>query len=208
PAPTQGRTRRGGFGGVAGMRAFLAAEQIAAVIDATHPFAARISANAARACTTASIPRIALLRPPWMSVPGDNWHRVTDEHQAAQALPRNARAFLALGRQHIDAFASRSDVWFLIRVVDQPERSLLPGPHSVIAGRGPFTQDGELDLLNTHAITHIVARNSGGSGASAKIAAARERGLPVIMIDRPVPPPPPIVDDVAAALEWLAEIIG
>ncbi|NND49742.1 MAG: cobalt-precorrin-6A reductase [Rhizobiales bacterium] len=208
PVANQICSRIGGFGGAAGLGKYLAAEQIEAVIDATHPFATRISINAADACSSAGIPRIALLRHPWVSGPGDNWQHVKDEHHAARALPKNCRAFLAIGRQHIGAFAGRSDAWFLIRVVDPPEKSLLPGPHSTIAMRGPFAAESEIALLNEHAITHLVARNSGGTGASAKIPAARQLGLPVIMIDRPAPPPQPIVEDVAAALDWLTNLIG
>ena len=208
PAPTQIRTRIGGFGGVAGLSAFLEAEQISAVVDATHPFARRISANAARACAAKSVPRIALLRPPWVREPDDNWQHVTDEQQAAKILPRNCRAFLAIGPQHVDAFSVRLDAWFLIRTIDPPEHSLLPGSHATITGRGPFMVGSELALLNSHAITHLVTRNSGGSGASAKILAARELGLPVIMIDRPEPPPQPIAEDIPSALDWLTDLIG
>jgi precorrin-6A/cobalt-precorrin-6A reductase len=204
PAPI----RRGGFGGPEGLRAYLEAERISAVIDATHPFAGRISEHAARACAAAGVARVALSRPPWRAGTGDDWRGAAGGAGAAALLPPGARAFLALGRQRLEPFAARADVWFLIRVVDPPTAPLLPGPHLAITGRGPFAVEDERALITAHDITHLVARNSGGAGARAKLVAARELTVPVIMIARPPPPPEPVVETIASALAWLDAALG
>lgn len=181
-------TRIGGFGGTAAMASYLAENAIDIIVDATHPFATGISANAVEAAAVAGIPSLRLDRPPWTPGPGDNWRIVDDEGEAAALLPAGARAFLALGAQRVAAFDSRQDVFRVARVVDRPPASPLAGPHLVVTGRGPFDLASELALLREHAITHIVARNSGGEGARAKLLAARELCLPVIMIRRPPAP--------------------
>ena len=203
PPPTGARLRIGGFGGAAGLAEYLAANAIEAVIDATHPFANTISRNAARACAELGVARIALDRPPWQAQPGDRWVPARDEADAAAQLPPQSRAFLALGRQRLKSFQIRNDIWYLIRVVDPPPEPLLKAPHHVIVARGPFALADELDVLDRHAITHVVARNSGGAGARAKLDAARARTLPVIIIDRPAPPPAPTAPDVPALHAWL-----
>ena len=208
PAPRRVETRCGGVGGAAGLARYLACARIGALIDATHPFARRMSDNAALACARTGVPRIALGRPPWRPVEGDDWHPVADEAAAARALPAGARAFIALGRQRLAAFAGRADAWFLIRVVDPPAAPLIAAPHQIIAARGPFALDSERALLQRHRITHLVARNSGGAGAYAKLAAARDLALPVLMIDRPPPPPGPLAGDVTALLAWLDALTG
>lgn len=173
--------RMGGFGGVAGLSAYLQTEQISHVIDATHPFAAQMSRNAVEACAAAGVPLIALERPPWQAGPGDDWTHVPDLAGAVAALgnvPR--RVFLAIGRQNLDAFAGVPQHHYLLRLVDPPTEALpLPKAEAVIA-RGPFTVDGDRALLRTHRIEVIVAKNAGGAGAEAKLVAARELGLPVV----------------------------
>jgi precorrin-6A/cobalt-precorrin-6A reductase len=196
--------RVGGFGGVEGLRGFLRAESISHVIDATHPFAATMSRNAAAACAAEGIPLTAHERPAWVAGPGDDWTHVPDMEAAVAALPiAPARVFLAIGRQHLAPFAARSDHHYLLRLVDPPDGPLpLPNCEAVIA-RGPFSVAGDRDLLIRHRIGMIVAKNSGGMGAEAKLIAARELGLPVLLIDRPAIEGRRVEPDPAAVLEWL-----
>ena len=196
-------TRVGGFGGVAGLQAFLHAERITHVVDATHPFAAQMSSNAVQACAYTGVPLLALERPAWQAQSGDVWQHVPDIDAAVQALPAQpARVFLAIGRQHLSPFLACSQHWYLLRLVD----SVLDLPAErghVVLDRGPFTLNGDRALLQAHGITHIVSKNSGGAGAQAKLMAARERGLPVILIDRPFIPARPKVSTVDGVCRWL-----
>ncbi|CAM8661762.1 CobK Precorrin-6x reductase [Comamonadaceae bacterium] len=178
-------TRVGGFGGVAGLQAYLQAERISHVVDATHPFAAQMSTNAVQACAAAGVPLLALERPAWQAQGGDVWTQVADIAAAVQALPAEpARVFLAIGKQNLAQFLACSQHWYLLRLVD-PVLDLPAARGHVVLDRGPFTLEGDRALLQAHGITHIVSKNSGGSGAEAKLVAARELGLPVILIDRP-----------------------
>lgn len=202
PALPPGEVRSGGFGGVEGLSRFLAERGIERVIDATHPFAAQISAHAAQACRAAGVPRVRLLRPPWVSVPGDRWVEVADAAEAAQRLPSlGRRAFLTVGRRDLEAFAPL-DLWFLVRTIEPPGVLPLRQGHW-LGGRGPFAVEDELALLRTHAIDVLVTKASGGGATYAKLVAARRLGLPVLMVRRPPPPPGPVVGSVAAALAWL-----
>ncbi|MGE7206526.1 cobalt-precorrin-6A reductase [Sphingomonas sp. NPDC019816] len=195
--------RVGGFGGVEGLADYITREGATHLVDATHPFAAQISANAIAAAERASVPLLALTRPEWVDCPGDRWTRVADTEQAVDALgPDPTRVFLALGRQTIGDFASAPQHFYLLRFVDAAAPPALPRHHLVV-DRGPFTLGGELALMSEHRIDVIVAKNAGGSGARAKLDAARELGLPVVMIDRPFIPPRPQVSSVAAVLGWL-----
>lgn len=197
-------TRVGGFGGVAGLHDFLLAERISHVVDATHPFAAQMSANAVAACAETGVPLLALERAAWSAQPGDQWQHVADADAALQALPREAaRVFLAIGRQQDQPFIDHSPHWLLLRLVDDV-LTLPPGRGHVVLARGPFTEAGDIALMRQHAITHIVAKNSGGSGAEAKLIAARALGLPVILIDRPAIPARDTVASVAGVMAWLA----
>lgn len=197
-------TRVGGFGGAEGLAAWLGAEGVRAVIDATHPFAATISANAVAACAAAGVPLLALERPAWTAGPGDRWQGVADIAAAVAALPETpARVFLAIGRQHLAPFAARRGHRYLLRLVDPPQGPLpLPGA-TVVVDRGPFSVAGDLDLLRREGVELIVAKNAGGSGAVAKLEAARRLGLPVILIQRPVLPARRAVGTVAEVLDWL-----
>jgi len=196
--------RVGGFGGVAGLAEYLRAEAITHVIDATHPFAARISANAVAACRATGVPLCAYERPQWDPGPGDRWTRVPDIAGAVAALPAApARIFLAIGRQNLEPFAASPRHFYLLRLVDAPEGPLpLPEAEAVI-DRGPFTEPGDRALMQAHRIGLIVAKNAGGSGARAKLDAARALGLPVIVIDRPAVPPRPVALEVEQVLAWL-----
>ncbi len=195
--------RVGGFGGVDGLCQWLRDERITHVVDATHPFAARMSHNAVAACAATGTPLLALERPAWQPQPGDRWQRVPDIEAAVRGLPAaSARVFLAIGRQHLAPFLACTQHWFLLRLVDATA-TLPPERGQVVLARGPFDEAGDTALLRQHSITHVVAKNSGGSGAEAKLHAARALGLPVILIDRPALPPRPTVGSVAAALRWI-----
>lgn len=196
--------RVGGFGGAEGLAAYLKAEGISHMIDATHPFAAQMSRNAVEACAATNTPLIALEREPWQASMGDRWTHVPDLAGAVAALgdlPR--RVFLAIGRQNLEAFAGAPQHDYLLRLVDPPtERLPLPHSEAVIA-RGPFTVEGDRALLETHRIDVIVAKNAGGAGAEAKLMAARELGLPVILIDRPAVPRRQVARTVTEVMAWL-----
>jgi precorrin-6A/cobalt-precorrin-6A reductase len=193
--------RVGGFGGADGLATYLRTEGVGALIDATHPFAARIKRNAAQAAAQAGMPRIAVLRPAWQSQSGDCWTQVPDMAAAFAALgPVPRRVFLSIGRQELAAFGAPHA--YLIRSVDFP--SVLPSNATVITARGPFAEDAERALLTEHRVEILVTKNAGGAATSAKLAAARALRLPVVMVARPDPPEPPVVPDVAGALAWLA----
>jgi precorrin-6A/cobalt-precorrin-6A reductase len=200
-------TRVGGFGGVAGLQDFLQAERITHVVDATHPFAAQMSSNAVQACAEAGVPLLALERPAWQAQSGDVWQHVPDMAAAVQALPTEpARVFLAIGRQHLAPFLACAQHWYLLRLVDPVLNSVLDLPAQrghVVLDRGPFTLEGDRALLQAHGITHVVSKNSGGAGAQAKLMAARERGLPVILIDRPFIPARSTVSTVEGVCAWM-----
>jgi precorrin-6A/cobalt-precorrin-6A reductase len=196
-------TRIGGFGGVAGLVGYLRAEGIGAVVDATHPFAAQMSRNAVEACAVVGVPLIGLQRPEWRAEAGDQWIHVTDIAGAIAALPEApARVFLAIGKQNLSGFAARPH-HYLLRLVDPPLAKPLPDC-SVVLARGPFDLAGDLALLREHRIEVIVAKNAGGSGAEAKIIAARQLRLPVVMIGRPALPARRVVGSVAEVIGWLA----
>jgi precorrin-6A/cobalt-precorrin-6A reductase len=204
PLPHALPTRVGGFGGAAGLADFIRQEKITHVIDATHPFAAEMSLHAVDACATTNTPLIALERAAWTRVPNDHWTEVADIDTAVAALPdASARVFLAIGRQQIGPFAAKPQHAYTLRFVDAPGGAL-PLPNAeVIVSRGPFTLEGDRELMASRRIDILVARNSGGSGARAKIDAARELGIPVTMIARPVLPERPRVESVEAVMAWL-----
>lgn len=197
-------TRVGGFGGAEGLAAWLRAEGITHVVDATHPFAVQMSRNAAAACAATGTPLAALERPAWAPGPGDRWTGVPDTAAAVAALPEApARVFLAIGRQGLAAFAAKPQHHYLLRLVDPPTAPLpLPDAQAVTA-RGPFDLAGDLALLTDHRITHVVAKNAGGTGARAKLDAARALGRPVILIDRPEPPPRRSFAAPEEVLDWI-----
>jgi precorrin-6A/cobalt-precorrin-6A reductase len=178
--------RIGGFGGVEGLTAYLKTEGITHVIDATHPFAAQISRNAVAAAAATATPLVALERAPWQATDGDRWTHVPDLAGAVAALGRSPRrVFLAIGRQTLTAFAAAPQHHYLLRLVDPPTEPLPLPQTEVVIARGPFTVTGDRVLLQGHRIEVIVAKNAGGAGAEAKLTAARQMGLPVILIDRP-----------------------
>ena len=196
-------TRVGGFGGVAGLLDYLRAERIDAVIDATHPFAAQMSRNAIEACARAGVPLLGLERAPWVAGIGDHWVHVDSLAAAVAALPdAPTRVFLAIGKQNLAGFAAKPH-HYLLRLVDAPDAPPLPDC-TVLLARGPFEAEGDRALLIQHNISFIVAKNAGGSGAEAKLIAARALGLPVILIDRPTLPTRRVVGSVAEVMAWLS----
>lgn len=197
-------TRVGGFGGVDGLVDHLHREGISHLIDATHPFAAGMSANAVAAAAIADIPLLALERAPWSAGPYDRWLHVADMAGAARALGlARRRVFLAIGRQHLADFAGYPQHHYLLRLVDRPDGPLPLPDTALVLGRGPFTAEDDRALMIEHGVDIVVAKNAGGDGARAKLDAARALGLPVVMIDRPALPPRRVTESVAQVLSWL-----
>lgn len=185
PQKTPGETRIGGFGGAEGLAQYLRNEQVSQFVDATHPYALQISKNAKIASEQTRIPLTKIERPAWSRKAEDDWILVSGIDAACEALPRNARAFLALGSQYISAFEKRKDCHFTIRMVDPPTAPLPFFAHTVVLGKPPMDAAAERQLFEDNRITHLVTRNSGGTRSYAKIEAARLLKLPVIMIERP-----------------------
>lgn len=205
PRPLAGHVRIGGFGGPAGLAAYLIEHGIGRLIDATHPFATRISAAAHLACERANVPRLVLRRPTWRRHPLDRWIEVDSVTAAAAIVARmGRRAWLTLGASEIAAFSAATSVDYLVRLVNQPRHRLPLRSYTVIVGRGPFCVAEEHSHIERHAIDVLVCKASGGGATEAKLIAARERGLPVIMVRRPPPEPGEMVDTVEEALNWLA----
>lgn len=209
PAPQPLPTRVGGFGGADGLAAYLAAERIDVLVDATHPFAERISVNAATASAAAGVPLLALERPAWTPVAGDRWMDVPDLAAAAVALggaPR--RVFLTTGRLGAAAFKAAPQHRYLLRSIDPPEANDLPPTCDVVLARGPFTVADEIALMRREAVEIVVTKNSGAVAAADKLTAARALGLPVVMIARAARPDGETVATPEAAHAWLLARAG
>jgi precorrin-6A/cobalt-precorrin-6A reductase len=203
PVLPVGEVRIGGFGGVQGFRAWLLENPVQAVVDATHPFASVMTATAAAVTTELGIPFVVLRRPGWQEIPGDTWHWVDTIAQAAARLPAS-RVFLTTGREELAAFAHLDDYWFLARSVEPPQPPM-PRHLEVVLDRGPFTVDNELGLMRVHKIQVLVTKDSGGDMTSAKLAAARQLGLPVVIVRRPpLPEGVQAVPAIRDVLAWLA----
>ncbi len=198
-------TRTGGFGGADALAQWLRDNKIEAVIDATHPYADQISANAVSACRQADVPLASIVRPPWQAESGDTWQNVPDTPAAAASLGRTPRrVFLSLGRQELGLFAGEPQHHYLARSIDAPSGTVLPPDIEFLQARGPFDRAAEEKLLIDQKIEVIVSKNSGGSATYAKIAAARALGLPVVMIVRPPKPTGHPVASAEEALAWLS----
>ncbi|MEV7570116.1 cobalt-precorrin-6A reductase [Streptomyces tanashiensis] len=205
PRLPAGEVRIGGFGGVDGLVEWMAGHAVDAVIDATHPFAERISFNAARAAATAHVPLLALRRPGWVPGEGDDWRPVASLEEAARALEGlGDRVFLTTGRMGLAAFAACPQ-WFLVRSVDAPDAPV-PARTEIVLDRGPFTLDGEREILARHRIDVVVTKDSGGAATAPKLTAAREAGLPVVVVRRP--PVPAGVETAASPEEAAAWVSG
>lgn len=204
PAAQPVPVRIGGFGGAEGLADYLRAEKIDALVDATHPYAAVISANAAAAAAQVGVALVALRRPAWMPAPGDQWIEVERMADAVHALGATSRrVFLALGRKEIIPFEAAPHHHYLVRSVD-PVVPPLDVPAAVyVTARGPFPEAAERALLEQHGIDIVVAKNSGGSATYGKIAAACALSLPVIMLRRPALPEVAAVETVEEAVDWL-----
>lgn len=197
-----GAVRVGGFGGVTGLTAWLHANPVDAVVDATHPFAATMTEHAVTATREVGVPLLVLRRPGWSETSGDDWHWVGTAEAAAELLPSlGDRAFLTIGRQGLETFAT-TGLWTLARCVDPPE----PRPTwcTLLLDRGPYDVAAELDLLRQHRIGVLVTKDSGGPQTEAKLTAARELRIPVVLIHRPAAPlGVPVVETATAATSWL-----
>ncbi|MFI1164374.1 cobalt-precorrin-6A reductase [Streptomyces sp. NPDC020801] len=204
PGALDGEVRVGGFGGAAGLAGWLREHRVAAVVDATHPFAEAITRNAAAAAAAAGVPAVVLRRPGWQPGPADHWHPVVSQAAAARLLPRlGRRVFLTTGRLGLAAFAHLSGLHFVVRSVEPPEPPMPPDTKVVLA-RGPFTVSGETALLRRHRIGVLVTKDSGGAATAAKLTAARELSLPVVVVRRPpLPRGVTALPDVAAVLRRL-----
>ena len=208
PALPAGEVRIGGFGGPGGLAAWLTCEQVGVVVDATHPFAEGISASAVAACRATAIPLLRLARPAWHPSGDDAWHQARDLAEAARLLPGlGERVFLTTGRQSLAAFAPLTRLWFLIRCVDPPSGAL-PPRREVILARGPYDADAERALMREHRVDVLVTKNSGGELTAGKLTAARDLGLPVVMISRPPQPDAPSCPSAADAERWLLRRLG
>ncbi len=197
-------TRIGGFGGANGLVDYLRSQQINFIIDATHPFAAQISFNAAQAADECGINRLMLVRPDWEQQPGDRWISVASHQAAANILSGLAdRIFLSIGRQEISSYAHLKSLWFLMRMISPPAANMPIPAGKIILEQGPFSLAQERSLFQAEQIGAIVSKNSGGDATYAKIIAARELGIPVVMVQRPSRPDGEQVSDVAAVLNWL-----
>jgi precorrin-6A/cobalt-precorrin-6A reductase len=204
PVLPPGEVRIGGFGGAAGLAAWLREERPVAVVDATHPFAAAMTAAAAEAAAATGVPLLRLQRPGWTAQPGDDWRWVDSLAEAAAAVAGFGAVFLTTGRQGLAAFA-----WLtgrcVVRSVDPPSPPL-PERMTLVLARGPFTVEEELALMREHDVEVVVTKDSGGSMTAAKLTAARELGIPVVLIRRPpLPTGVPVVSTVEEALTWLSE---
>ena len=204
--------RTGGFGGVEGLAAYLQAEGMAALVDATHPYAAQISTNAAKAASATGMHCLHLVRPPWAQVPGDKWHHARDYKEAAGNLdslsrPHPLTVFLTVGRQELKPFHHLANCDHVVRSVEQPDDAELPPGCRVVLARGPFREADETAFLKENGIDVIVSKNSGGTATYGKILAARALRLPVVMVERPPPPEGEIVGDIESALNWVEGIL-
>jgi precorrin-6A/cobalt-precorrin-6A reductase len=208
PRLPAGEVRVGGFGGVPGLVDWLQGQRVDLVVDATHPYAATMQANAAAACARLDLPRLRLARPGWRARDGDRWRWVGSLDDAAAALPSlGTRVFLTTGRQGLAAFAGLDDRWFLIRCVDQPSGPM-PAHRELLLARGPYRREQELALMERFAVEVLVTKDSGGSLTAGKLEAARDLGLPVVVVRRPPAPPGPSVATVDEAAGWVERLAG
>ncbi len=202
PVLPPGTVRRGGFGGVAGLTSYLGALRIAVVIDATHPFAAQMSAQAHEACRQSGVPLMRLERPEWQATDEDRWTIVHSAAEAAAALPAGARALVTIGRKEIGPFFARSDVSGVARMIEETPAPATAG-WRVLRERPPFTLEAERRLVLDEAISHLVTKNAGGTVTDAKLTAARQLRIPVIMIARPAKPATPSFTTPGALIDML-----
>jgi precorrin-6A/cobalt-precorrin-6A reductase len=209
PLRPAGELRIGGFGGVEGLAGYLRSAQIDLVIDATHPYAAAISRHAVAAAEATGRPLLRLERTAWQAEAGDHWIEVDSLAAAALAAPSlGRRIFLTIGVKELAAFTELPDIWFLVRLVAAPEQPPPLLSYDIILGRGPFATAAEHRLLREHRIDLIIAKNSGGTATHGKIVAARELGLPVMLLRRPTLPVAETVGSIEQAVAWIGKALG
>jgi precorrin-6A/cobalt-precorrin-6A reductase len=204
PLPQPVPVRIGGFGGAVGLVDYLVSGRIDALIDATHPYASRMSANAVAAARWTGVPLVTLKRPPWVAVEGDRWTEVGDVRAALASLgPLPVSVFVTLGRSELAPLVEVPQHHYLIRSVDPVEPPLSLPHASYVTARGPFAEADDRALMTAHRIAVVIAKNSGGTATYGKIAAARALGIPVILLRRPPIADAPVVDTMQGALAWL-----
>ncbi len=195
--------RVGGFGGAEGFCSFLKEAGITAVLDATHPYAHRITERTARLCAAAQIPYLQFLRTPWVPEPGDNWTEIASEAEAARHIPQGAVVFLGTGRQTLERFSNLEGRAVICRQIDPPDKPFpFPGGRYLV-GRPPFSVEDEVALFQRLGVDVLVVKNAGGAASRTKLTAARQLGIPVLMIARPAQGNWPVVETVEAALAWV-----
>tara|TARA_E500000318_G_scaffold20816_1_gene21349 strand:+ start:889 stop:1644 length:756 start_codon:yes stop_codon:yes gene_type:complete len=204
--------RTGGFGGAEGLAAYLRELDISALVDATHPYAAQISANAAKAASETGTPCLHLVRPAWEQASGDKWHHAKDYEEAARHLDALSQThtltvFLTVGRQELKPFHYLMNCTHVVRSVEQPDEAELPPGARVVLARGPFREADETAFLKENEIDVIVSKNSGGTATYGKILAARSLRMPVVMVERPPLPEGEIVEDAGSALNWVDTVL-
>ena len=204
PRMPEGDLRVGGFGGANGLAGYLRDENIDLIVDATHPFAAQITANAATACDDAERPLLALRRPQWHPEPDDRWVEVDSVAESAiTAGNHGSRIFVTVGRTEFGPFRDRPDLWLLVRLMETAAEPLGIADGVTVVARGPFDAEDEVCLMTEHRIDCVVTKNAGGDATYGKIAAAQSLGLPVIMVRRPTAPETEAVETIEAAIDWL-----
>lgn len=206
PEPLPVPTRFGGFGGEDGFRAYLAEHDITAVLDATHPFAHRITDRTAQVCVALNLPYVHFLRSEWQAERGDNWTLITRPVDAAAHIAMAATVFLATGPRTLPEYSNLEGRRVLVRVVDPPTAAFPFEGGEFVIGRPPFMVESEMELFDALGVTHLVVKNAGGSGGRAKLDAARNLGLPVLMLQRPLMPDAVRVETVQKALDWVAAL--
>jgi precorrin-6A/cobalt-precorrin-6A reductase len=199
-----GEVRIGGFGGIGGLVDYLSENAVDLVIDATHPFSAVISDHANAAAEAAGVPRLQLLRPLWELPPAAKWYEADDLADAARDLPRFARrVFLTTGVRGLDAFSGLDDIWFLVRLIDPPAEPPPLAQHELITGKPPYVIEDERAILADYNIDTLVTKHSGGDGTAAKVFAAADAGIKIVIIRRPPPEPGSVAETVDDAFQWI-----
>jgi precorrin-6A/cobalt-precorrin-6A reductase len=203
PADMPIRSRTGGFGGAEGFRSFVAESGITAVLDATHPYASKITNRTAEICQDLSLPYLQLLRPAWVAGEGDDWTEIATEEEAARYIHKWQTVFLGTGRQTLEKFKNLEGSRVLCRLIDPPTAPFPFEGGEFLIGRPPFSVERELELFRALIVDWVVVKNAGGEASKTKLTAAREMGLPVLMIRRPEMPDAPRVETVAEAMTWV-----
>jgi len=199
-------TRIGGFGGAEGFTDYLREAQISAVLDATHPYADRITVRTARICGDLGLPYLQFLRPPWLAEAGDNWTEIAREEDAAKHILTGATVFLGTGRQTLERFANLVGCDVICRQIDPPTHDFPFAGGRFLVGRPPFSVADEVALFTKLAVDVLVVKNAGGAASRTKLTAARQLGIPVLMIARPPTGNWAVVNNVEAALAWVAAL--